>query len=175
MLVDAGAGSPANQPLTFQPEVDLSTTASPSPSSFDAATITLEIQDPPEHPGVPHRFNDPSRSQHAFPHAIVASKQREGEHEYQLDVNRQAPLSLKFNTLPEGYPAHVMWRELMLKPSLEIEDNGHWRLATTTDFPGRKVHPMTKTPPLFDQSDWAFPSPLELTVHLKLNVLSSQT
>ena len=68
-----------------------------------------------------------------------------------------------------------MWRELMLKPSLEIEDNGHWRLATTTDFPGRKVHPMTKTPPLFDQSDWAFPSPLELTVHLKLNVLSSQT
>ena len=92
MLAEAEAGPPANQPLTSQPEVDLSTTASPSPSSFDAATITLEIQEPPEHPGVPHRFNDPSRSQHAFPHAIVASKQREGEHEYQLDITRQATL-----------------------------------------------------------------------------------
>ena len=176
MLADAEAGPPANQPLTSQPEVDLSTTASPSPSSFDAATITLEIQDPPEHPGVPHRFNDPSRSQHAFPHAIVASKQREGEHEYQLDNNRQATLSLKFNALPEGYPITEMWHALMLEPSLQIEeDNGHWRLATTADFPGRKVHPMTKTPPLFTESDWAFPSPLELTVRLQLNVLSSQT
>lgn len=175
MLADAEAGPPANQPLTSQPEVDLPTTASPSPSSFDAATITLEIQDPPEHPGVPHRFNDPSRSQHAFPHAIVASKQREGEHEYQLDINRQATLSLKFNALPEGYPITEMWHDLMLEPSLEIEDNGHWRLATTDDFPGRKVHPMTKTPSLFTQPLWAFPSPLELTVRLQLNVLSSQT
>jgi len=175
MLADAEAGPPANQPLTSQPEVDLSTTASPSPSSFDAATITLEMQDPPEHPGVPHRFNDPSRSQHAFPHAIVASKQREGEHEYQLDINRQATLSLKFNALPEGYPITEMWHALMLEPSLEIEDNGHWRLARTADFPGRKVHPMTKTPPLFTQPFWAFPSPLELTVRLQLNVLSSQT
>jgi hypothetical protein len=175
MLAEAEAGPPANQPLTSQPEVDLSTTASPSPSSFDAATITLEIQAPPEHPGVPHRFNDPSRSQHAFPHAIVASKQREGEHEYQLDITRQATLSLKFNALPEGYPITEMWLDLMLKPSLEIEDNGHWRLATTADFPGRKVHPITKTPPLFHEPIWAFPSPLELTVHLQLDVLSSQT
>ena len=175
MLAEAEAGPPANQPLTSQPEVDLSTTASPSPSSFDAATITLEIQEPPEHPGVPHRFNDPSRSQHAFPHAIVASKQREGEHEYQLDITRQATLSLKFNTLPEGYPVTEMWRDLMLTPSLEIEDNGRWRLAMTTDFPGRKVHPMTWTPPLFNESHFAFPSPLELTIHLQLNVLSSQT
>ena len=175
MLAEAEAGPPANQPLISQPEVDLPTTASPSPSSFDAATITLEIQAPPEHPGVPHRFNDPSRSQHAFPHAIVASKQREGEHEYQLDITRQATLSLKFNALPEGYPITEMWLDLMLKPSLEIEDNGHWRLATTADFPGRKVHPITKTPPLFHEPIWAFPSPLELTVHLQLDVLSSQT
>ena len=175
MLAEAEAGPPANQPLISQPEVDLPTTASPSPSSFDAATITLEIQALPEHPGVPHRFNDPSRSQHAFPHAIVASKQREGEHEYQLDITRQATLSLKFNALPEGYPITEMWLDLMLKPSLEIEDNGHWRLATTADFPGRKVHPITKTPPLFHEPIWAFPSPLELTVHLQLDVLSSQT
>ena len=174
MLTDAEADPPANQPLTSQPEVDLPTTASPSPSSFDAATITLEIQAPPEHPGVPHRFNDPSRSQHAFPHAIVASKQREGEHEYQLDIRRQATLSLKFNTLPEGYPVHEMWRDLMLKPLLEIEDSkGCWRLATPTDFPGRKVGWTMKTPPLFTVQVWTFPSPLQPSV--RLHVLSSQT
>ena len=148
-----------------------------TPPPFDASKIALEIQGPPEYPGVPHRFNDPCGSPHAFPHAIVASKQRQGEHEYQLDITRKTTLSMKFNKLPEGEnPSHDAWTALRLEPSLEIEDKGRWRQATSDDFPDRTVHPMVSTPGLFKHKPlWHFPSPLELTVKLQLNVLSSQT
>jgi len=150
-----------------------------APPPFDASTIALEIQGPPEYPGVPHRFNDPHRSQHAFPHAIVASKQRQGEHEYQLDITRLTTLSMKFNALPQGFtnlPSREAYDALRLEPSLEIEDDGHWRQATRDDFTDRKVDPMAPTPGVFKlDPEWTFPSPLELNVKLQLNVLSSQT
>ena len=92
----------------------------------------LAIQ-PPESTTVPHRFN----GRRAFPHAVVASKHRDGR-EYQLDTSRLTNLTFKFDSLPVDLVAGEMFVGLQLRLEISVAPDS-WKTATRSDFPGHKM------------------------------------
>ena len=136
----------------------------------------LAMKGPPDVP-VPHRFNDPSRDVHAFPHAADTCS-RSGERVYQLEASRWTTLSFKFNHLPADLSEGVL---VGVRLSLEIQvDDNTWKEATPDDFPGRKGLLPGMDKAVIQSQDMV--SAISLTPDgsatwekIQLNVLSSQT
>jgi len=134
------------------------------------------MKDPPDVP-VPHRFNDPSRDVHAFPHAADTCP-RSGERVYQLQYDRSTTLSFKFNHLPADLSEGVL---VGVRLSLEIQvDESTWKEATPDDFPGRKgVLPGMDNAVIQSQDMVSAislaPDGSATWEKIQLNVLSSQT
>ena len=95
---------------------------------------TLQFDMQPLPPGVPWRFNG-----NVFPHALVASRQKDGTHVNLLDTSRMTNLTFKLNSLPVDLAEELKTYPLALHLSLEISDASGWRRAVANgDFPGDK-------------------------------------
>ena len=144
--------------------------------SMSLPPAKLAMKDPPDVP-VPHRFNDPSRDVHAFPHAADTCP-RSGERVYQLQYDRSTTLSFKFNHLPADLSEGVL---VGVRLSLEIQvDESTWKEATPDDFPGRKgVLPGMDNAVIQSQDMVSAislaPDGSATWEKIQLNVLSSQT
>ena len=144
--------------------------------SMSLPPAKLAMKGPPDVP-VPHRFKDPSRGVHAFPHAADTCP-RSGERVYQLQYDRSTTLSFKFNHLPADLSEGVL---VGVRLSLEIQvDESTWKEATPDDFPGRKGLLPGMDKAVIQSQDMV--SAISLTPDgsatwekIQLNVLSSQT
>ena len=143
--------------------------------SMSLPPAKLAMKGPPDVP-VPHRFNDPSRDVHAFPHAADTCS-RSGERVYQLEASRWTTLSFKFNHLPADLSEGVL---VGVRLSLEIQvDESTWKEATPDDFPGRKGLPGMEKAVIQSQDMVSAislaPDGSATWEKIQLNALSSQT
>ena len=143
------------------------------PQLHDMSRITATIVGPPEHRGVPYRFECPSRGRGTFPHFI------DKDSKYQVDKSRDAELAVKLDGLPDDSPLDALMElTRFTELSLEIEDAGEFRPAQKTDFPHftQELKHEGRMPNLFSFSGPFADGDNTLVFRdIKLNYLSSQT